>query len=172
MRKRSRKLLSLFVAASMVFSMNALTFAAEQEGQMVEIGTENLEEADFSLEELGTEITGSAASAKAEGSEAVTDAAAAAEAVILTDTPSTAGDPISWNSVFNGDVMAPLFQYHINGSTSDHVANGQKYEVSANGGANGKRNVLFGYYDEDGRPCFNESVSSNVFTVPQKGKNA
>nr|MCR4891629.1 hypothetical protein [Lachnospiraceae bacterium] len=47
-----------------------------------------------------------------------------------------------------------------------------KYEVSANGGANGKRNVLFGYYDEDGRPCFNESVSSNVFTVPQKGKNA
>nr|MCR4892252.1 hypothetical protein [Lachnospiraceae bacterium] len=113
---------------------------------------------------------------EAAGSETAVETAGAAEAVVLTDTPSTGGDPISWNSIYNEDVIAPFFQYEITGTTSDHVANGKKYDVSANGGVNGMWRILFGnyiIYEDNSEGCeLDDSVSSCVFMVPQKGKSA
>ncbi len=86
----------------------------------------------------------------------------------ILGSASSAGDPISWNSIQNKEWVAPLFQYHIDGSTSEHLANGKSYEVSANGGKDGTSGVLLGKFDEEGKPTFGNGVSSNVFKVPQK----
>ncbi|MCR4891630.1 MAG: hypothetical protein K5989_05575 [Lachnospiraceae bacterium] len=218
MNIRSKKLLSLFLASSMAFSMNAPAFGAEEASAPAEMAAVNLEEADSVLEAAGTEgrensavVAGaeskessaaaagaeskesSAAAAGTEGKESsaalavteakensaatVTEATGAAEAVILADSVSTAGDPISWNSVENQDVLEPLFQYPIIGTNSEHIANGKSYPVSANGGTNGTTGLLFGEtnssYDPDTEEYtesygFSEGVSSNVFKVLTK----
>ncbi|MCR4890893.1 MAG: hypothetical protein K5989_01715 [Lachnospiraceae bacterium] len=103
---------------------------------------------------------------KGEADAAPAAAFAREETVTLTDSKRIAkSDPISWNVIEDEELFIPLFQYTLNGTTSEHISNGKQFDVSANGGVNGETQLIFSNYS--GKK-FSSGVSSNVFTVPNE----
>ena len=176
MKKRTKKLLSLLLAASMVLGMNTIAFAEE-------VTIDAVDEAVVTVDDVAEDAAVDNAEATLDDAEAVLTEDSATQKVTVSS------DVTSWYAYdsYDEDVnfMAPYFLGVQEASEkktieSDHLVNGDKVPVSYNaaveGGYVGSIVQPGGHWDNkedkyvyDGSADWRNAVSSNVFKL-ENGK--